>query len=144
MKRSEKSCKNNFRLQFRHAVQLDSAIGETLLEKAINWTTQRQPVFTQQDLAAAMPETASDEVLCEALYKSFMEDASQPTSAMTDALAEAIYHFSSAHAALLNIDTATKFFNPLTALQANNNMFVSPGDLMRHCSNLTPIGIVMI
>ena len=135
---------NNFRLQFRHAVHLDSAIGETLVEEAIDRGTQKQPVFTQQDLAAATPETASDEVLCEALYKSFMEDASQPTSTMTDALAEAIYHFSSAHAALLNIDTVTKFFNPLTALQANNNMFVSPGDLMRHCSNLTPIGIVMI
>ena len=40
---------NNFRLQFRHALQLDSTIGETLLEKAIDWTTQRKPVFTQQD-----------------------------------------------------------------------------------------------
>lgn len=132
-----------FRLQFRHATQLDSAIGETLLDKAADWMKQRQVTFNQYDMNAE-PETASDEALCEALHHAFMDNNTQPTPAMTDALAEAIYYFAQAHASLLDLDTTVRRFDPLAALRTNQNMFVSPGDLMRHCTNLTPIGIVMI
>lgn len=132
-----------FRLQFRHTSMTDSAFGETLLDKAIDWTKQRQPIFGEYDMASA-PETASDEALCEALHNAFMDNTNPPTPSMTEALAESIYQFAEAHAALINIDTAAKNYHPLTALQSNNNMFISPGDLMRTCNNLAPVGIVII
>lgn len=132
-----------FRLQFRHASMTDSAFGETLLDKAVDWMKQRQPVFAEYDMAS-VAENTSDEALCEALHNAFMDNTTQPTPPMNDALAESIYHFANAHAQLINLDTATKNYHPLTALQTNNNMFVSPGDLMRNCSNLIPIGIVML
>lgn len=132
-----------FRLQFRHATQLDSAIGETLLDKAADWMQQRQPSFTHDEMNTAA-ETASDEALCEALHDAFLDNSAPTTPAMTDALAEAIYQFAQAHASLVQLDTTTTRFDPLAALRANNNMFVAPGDLMRHCTNLVPIGIVML
>ena len=134
---------STFRLQFRHATQVDSAIGETLLDKAIEWAAQRRRAVGAYDLTEEV-EKASDEALCEALHNAFMENVSRPTPPMTDALAESIYHFAQAHAALLNLDTTAKKYHPLTALRAHNNMFIAPGDLMRSCNNLMPMGIVMI
>ncbi|EAP9194242.1 hypothetical protein L2D25_24490 [Salmonella enterica subsp. enterica serovar Muenchen] len=132
-----------FRLQFRNTSLRDSAFGETLLDKATSWMKQHQPVFSAYDTASA-PETASDEALCEALHDAFLDNTNQPAPSMTEALAESIYQFAEAYAALINIDTAEKNYHPLTALQANNNMFVSPGDLMRAYNNLVPVGIVII
>ena len=132
-----------FRLQFRHSSLLDSAFGETLLDKAVDWMKQRQPVFGEYDMVS-VAENTSDEALCEALHNAFMDNTTQATPPMTEALAESIYHFANAHAQLTNFDTAIKNYHPLTALQADNNMFVSPGDLMRSCSNLIPLGIVIL
>lgn len=134
---------SDYRLQFRHPNLLDSAIGETLLDKAVDWMKQSRAVLGENE-RVDVSENASDEALCEALYHAFQETSSRPTPAMTEALAESIYHFANAHAALLDLDTTTKNFHPLTALQSNSHMFVAPGDLMRNCSNLTPVGIVMV
>ncbi|EGG6885826.1 hypothetical protein HI972_004975 [Salmonella enterica] len=131
-----------FRLQFSPLPLDDSASDETLLDKVTDWMVQNPVVKGEYGMTnITESDTSSDEDLCEELCNALNDKTPQSNVSITGELAEAVYLFAEAHAALINLDTEMKNDNPLAVLRSNNNMFVSPGDL-KNCSNLTSIGSI--
>ncbi len=91
---------------------------------------------------------SSDEELCMELKEAFDLTADKITPDITNELIEAVsqfvqahYLFSSGETQLPNIfqDDIIKVFQNL---KDNENMFVFPGDLLKHCKNLEDVGTI--
>lgn len=91
---------------------------------------------------------SSGEELCKELKEAFDATANETDKDITSELIESISQFSQAHYLLSSGDVQLQnvllddVTTTLQFLKGNENMFVSPGDLLKHCVNLKDVGTI--
>lgn len=91
-------------------------------------------------------EKSDDEELAKQLYQAMNDETLLASGATSDELLDAIHDFSQALHAVsrqLDLDSADPK-QGIAILQAQSAMFVTPGDLLRHCPELRHIGDINI
>ncbi|GAA4353017.1 hypothetical protein [Kangiella taiwanensis] len=112
----------------------------SLLHKAFKHKRQ------QTLLGALQSEKATDEELAQELYKAMNDETLLASGTVSDELLDAIHDFAQTlHGVSQQVDLDKA--DPkqgIAILQAQSAMFVTPGDLLRHCPELRHIGDIKL
>ena len=140
-----------YQLQFSGNV-LSQAVGASLLDQAITLVESDRERFAgllRAPLIKVQEEpTETAEELCAELKAAFEQrPAMAATVTLSVDLAVAIQQFAEVNsqylAGELRLASATTDITaPLQLLKTNENMFISPGDLLLHCTNLKDVGTI--
>ena len=112
----------------------------SLLEKAFKHKRK------ESQLSALKAESASDEDLAKQLYHAMDDETMLASGAVSDELLDGIHDFAQAlHAVSQQLDLEKADSKQgIAILQAQSSMFVTPGDLLRHCPELKHMGEIKL
>lgn len=141
----------DYRLRFAHKVLLGASHpGGNLLDRILEHGESRTALTTAELLNAPAghhPETAEE--LCGELKKAFEAPGEQGEVDLTDELHEAVHRFSQAHYLLRTgespdpeADRAGAAHPALLLMKEDEKIFITPGDLLRNCTNLETVGTI--
>jgi len=141
-----------YTLDFQGAL-LQGVRGESLIDQAVAVVAADENQFALRLLTvgSAIVEEPSEtaEQLCEELHEAFVQsNATLATASISPELIEAMCRFSQASSRFFSTEAsrAGSFEGDAVAslqfLKDNENMFIFPGDLLLHCTNLKDVGTI--
>lgn len=142
-----------YKLNFKGNLLTKKAAGDSLLDQAISIAGNdkkryaKTPLVPGSKITVEPSETA--EQLCEELQEAFSQTkATLKAVSISSELVEAIHRFSQVNSLFVSGETllSNKFHEDATSslqlLKENENMFIFPGDLLLHCTNLKDVGTI--
>ena len=129
-----------YRLTINHGNLQSESTRASLLERAFKHTRQ------EAHLKSMTEDSASDEELAKELFESMNDEAMLASGTVSEDLLDAIHDFAQAIHALsqeLDLEKADPK-QGIAILQAQSAMFVTPGDLLQHCPELSHIGEIKL
>ncbi|WP_223668867.1 hypothetical protein [Kangiella shandongensis] len=130
-----------YRLSIKNGVIQSDSTRPNLLNKAFKHTRTSSQL---QSLTAT--SDSDDEALAKQLYEAMDDETLMATGVVSDELLDAIHDFAQTLHAVsqeLDLDKADPR-QGLAVLQAQSSMFVTPGDLLRHCPDLRHVGDIKL
>lgn len=141
-----------YTLNFQGAL-LKGVRGDSLLDQAIAAVASDENQFTLRLLTVGSTgveePTETAEQLCEELHDAFLQTkATLATAGISPELVEALCRFSQVNSRFISTEDVPAgsldgdAVASLKFLKDNENMFVFPGDLLLHCTNLKDVGTI--
>lgn len=132
-----------YRLTIKNGnLQAESSGRASLLDKAFKHKRKE----SQLNQLTAKADSSTDEDLAKELYHAMNDETLLATGTISDELLDAIHDFSQVLHAVsqeLELEKADPK-QGIAILQAQSSMFVTPGDLLRHCPELRHIGDIKL